>query len=282
MLKLSVAIADTGAPPNTFVVFRGLESSIRKAAALGYDGVELALKTADNVNRTKLRQWLGQSGLRVSCISTGQIYAGLGLSFTDPDPARRRQVREIFIGLIELAEEFGQLINIGRARGPIGAAPRYGAESRFIEMACELCDCAAQRNVTLVIEPVNRYELDFINTLAEGVDLIGKVDRPNLKLMPDVFHMNIEDPSIEGELIRHIDQIAYIHFADSNRLAPGWGHLDFPGLIAILERAGYRGWAAVEILPKPDPDSAARQAVQFLRPLVEHEMDAVHARTAKP
>jgi sugar phosphate isomerase/epimerase len=269
MLRLSVAIADTAALPNTFVVFRGFESSIRKAAALGFGGVELAVKTADDVDRAKSRQWLEESGLQVSCISTGQVYAGLGLSFTDPDPVRRRRIRDIFIGLIELAEEFGQLINIGRARGPIGAAPRDEAESRFIEMARDLCDGAAQRNVTLVIEPVNRYELDFINTLAEGVDLIGKVDRRNLKLMPDVFHMNIEDSSIEGELIRHIDQIAYIHFADSNRLAPGWGHLDFPRLIAALERAGYRGWAAVEILPKPDPDSAARQAVQFLQPIIK-------------
>ena len=271
MLKLSVAVADTGALPNAFVVFRGFEASIREAAALGYDGVELALKTAEEVNRDRLRKWLKETRLEVSCISTGQVYAGLGLSFTDPDPARRRQLREIFRGLIDLAAQFGRMVNIGRVRGPIGSGPRHEAEGRFVEMARELCDYAAPKGVELILEPVNRSELDFVNTLAEAVALLRAVDRPNLKIMPDVFHMNIEDPSIAGELVRYLDKVAYIHFADSNRLAPGWGHLDFAGLVDQLKQAGYQGWIGVEILPKPDPTSAARQAVQFLRPLVRQE-----------
>jgi sugar phosphate isomerase/epimerase len=94
---------------------------------------------------------------------------------------------------------------------------------------------------------------------------------PGLKLMPDVFHMNIEDASIEGNLQKYIAHIAYVHFADSNRLAPGWGHLDFGSIVDALHDVGYTGWTSVEILPKPDPDSAARQAIQFLRRFIPKE-----------
>jgi len=59
--------------------------------------------------------------------------------------------------------------------------------------------------------------------------------------------------------------ISYVHVADSNRLAPGWGHLPLEGLLRVLADLGYEGYLTAEILPKPDPESAARQAAAFLR-----------------
>ena len=108
-----------------------------------------------------------------------------------------------------------------------------------------------------------------MNSVAEGAALMERVDRPNMKLMPDIFHMNIEDPSIGGELERHAPRIGYIHVADSNRLAPGQGHTDFQAFFQSLRRMRYDGWLSVEILPKPDPDTAARQAAEFLRPMID-------------
>ncbi len=86
--------------------------------------------------------------------------------------------------------------------------------------------------------------------------------------MPDVFHMNIEDRSIQSELVRCAEYISYIHFADSNRLAPGQGHLHFPDIINTLKAVGYDGWITIEILPEPDPDIAAYQAVNYIRQLI--------------
>jgi sugar phosphate isomerase/epimerase len=267
-MKLSVAIADTNAPPSAFVVFRGIETSIKKAASMGYEGVELALKCAEEMDRDLLSRWLGDSDMKVSCISTGLVFADLGLMFTDPDREKRTKVREVFKNIIDLAQEFGQMVNVGRVRGQIGSRSKEEAEELFIEMARELCEYAADKGVTLILEPVNRYEIDFVNSVQEGVELMKKVGMSNMKLMPDVFHMNIEDKTIGSELARHIDYIAYVHLADSNRLAPGWGHTDFDNIISNLKQAGYKGWLSVEILPKPDADTAARQAVQYLRPLI--------------
>jgi len=269
MLKLSVAIASKSALPSAFVVLRGFEESIRKAGELGFDGVELALKSASEIRPAEMSNWLKSSGLEVSCISTGQVYADTGLMFTDPDPKNRQVVKRVFREIIDVAEDFGQLINIGRVRGQIGETDRETAEGLFSEMAYDLCNYAVERGVTIMLEPVNRYEIDFINSVREGVDLLQKLDIPNLKLMPDVFHMNIEDPTIGAELAKHISHVAYIHFADSNRLAPGQGHTDFKDIFDHLIRAKYSGWGSLEILPKPDPDTAARQGIEFLKPFVE-------------
>ena len=269
-LKLAVAVAAEDAPPAAFVVWRGFEESIAKAADLGYHGVELALKNAEEIDPARLSSWLSKHDMEVSCISTGQVFATLGLYFTHPDPEKRRQVIDLFNGLIDLAGEFGQLINVGRTRGFVGEGQtRDEAEQLFIDTARQICDSGATKGVTIIIEPVNRYEINFVNNLDEGAELLNKVGRENLGLMPDVFHMNIEDAQIGGSLIKHADLVKYIHFADSNRWAPGWGHLDFDEVFDSLHTAGFSGWSSIEILPVPDPDSAAKKAAETILPRIE-------------
>lgn len=268
MIKLSIAIAGINALPSTFVVFRGFEKHISFVASLGYDGVELALKNASEINPSQLDLWLRDSGMTVSCISTGQVFADTGLMFTETDKIRRAKLVTIFKEMIDMASDYGHLVNIGRVRGNL--VPNDGGDSqkRFVEMAQELCAYAATRHVTLILEPVNRYEINFINSLKQGVELLKQINEPNFKLMPDVFHMNIEDKTISGELQKYIEHVAYIHLADSNRLAPGQGHTDFDSLFKGLKKVNYSGWCSVEILPYPEPPIAAQQAVEFLKPMV--------------
>lgn len=268
-MKLSVAIAGENAMPSAFVVWRGFEASIRKAAEYGYHGVELALKTAEDVKTSELSQWLDKYKIEVSCISTGQVFADLGLYFTHPEGEMREKVVDVFEGLIQVAKDFGGLINIGRARGFVGKNQTFEqAEELFINTASRICEKAEKVGVTIIIEPVNRYEINFVNSLDEGAELVSKLNYKNLGLMPDVFHMNIEDDRIGDSLIRNAALIRYIHFADSNRLAPGQGHLDFDEVFNALMKTGYDGWASIEILPKPDPDTAALQAARYILPKI--------------
>ena len=268
-MKIAVAIASKDALPSAFVVFRGIEESIEKAAGLGYDGVELALQDSRQVDVRQVKNMLAARNLSVPVVSTGQVFAGSKLWFTSPDAAVRRKSVEVFKGLAEVAAEFGAMLNMGRVRGFVGEGETVEtAETRFGEVVGEIDEYARKLGVQLILEPVNRYEINFINNLDEGAALIRKLGIPGLKLMPDVFHMNIEDVSIEGKLTEHIAHVAYVHFADSNRLAPGWGHLDFHSIVAALRSAGYDGWVSVEILPKPDPDAAARQAIDHLRRII--------------
>ncbi len=268
-MKLSVAVAGADAPPSAFVVWRGFEESIRKAADYGYHGIELALKEASDVEPAKLDRMLAARNLQASCISTGQVYAVLNLYFTHPDPSARQRVLEVFRGLVDLAQDHGRLINVGRARGfyQEGQKPEE-TEQLFIDMARRICDMGAAKGVTLMIEPVNRYELNFVNSVDDAARLLARVERKNVGIMPDVFHMNIEDAHIGESLYRNSKWVNYIHFADSNRLAPGQGHLDFADVLDGLKRAKWDGWVSIEILPKPDPDTAARQAAEHVLPMI--------------
>jgi sugar phosphate isomerase/epimerase len=268
-MKLSIAIADTHALPSAFVVYRGFEECIPKAAELGFHGVELALKRAGEINPDRLSRLISENNIEISSISTGQVYADGGLMLTHESSIKRKNVIAVFKDLIDLAQNYGNLINIGRVRGLIGDRPTDYVHKLFVETVRELCGYAELRDVTLMIEPVNRYETDFINTVEEGVELIKMVKRNNMMVMPDVFHMNIEDKTIGAELAKHVEYIKYIHLADSNRLAPGEGHINFDDIFDNLFAAGFNGWVCAEILPKPDPDTAARKTAQFLLPFIK-------------
>lgn len=268
-MKTAVTIAGTNAKESAFVVWRGFETSIRKASEYGYDGVELALKRASDINPRDLTSWLNNYKMEVSCITTGQVFADLGLYFTHPDAQKRKQTIQVFSELIELAAEFGGIVNAGRSRGFVGPEQtREEAELLFVDTMQILCDKAAANKVQLIIEPVNRYEINFINSLDQGAEILEKVGRENCGLHADVFHMNIEDDNIGESLIRNGRWVRYVHLADSNRLAPGLGHLDFYQVMEALHKISYDGWVSVEILPGDDPDEMARKAIDYVKPLV--------------
>lgn len=268
-MKTAVTIAGENAKQSAFVVWRGFRSSMRKASEYGYDGVELALKGADEIPANELRGWLREFSLEVSCITTGQVFADRGLYFTHSDPDMRKKTIEVFSGLIDLAGEFGGIVNVGRTRGfqELGQS-RDEAEKLFVDTMQILCDKAVKQQVQLLIEPVNRYEINFINNLDEGVEVLKKVQRNNCGLHADMFHMNIEDDKIGESLIRNGKWVKYVHFADSNRMAPGLGHLDFDEVFRALKTIHYEGWVSVEILPGDNPDEMARKAIHYIKPRV--------------
>ena len=269
-MKIAVTVAGSEAKESAFVVWRGFKESIIKASECGYDGVELALKDASEIDEGRLKQWLELYGMEVSCISTGQVFADRGMYFTHQDPVIHRETVGVFAGLIKLASVFGGKVNIGRARGfiPEGSS-RQMTEKRFIETMREICDIAGQYNVEMILEPVNRYEINFINSVDERAAILEQVGRTNCGLQPDVFHMNIEDDDIGKSLMRNKKWIRYVHLADSNRYAPGMGHIDFQGVFDALRMADYDGWVSVEILPGEDPDKMAKTSIQYLKPLIQ-------------
>ena len=266
-MKLGLAVATADALPSAFVVFRDdLARCVDLCAELGYDGVELALRHASQVDVPRIKRRLAATGLEVPCISSGQVFAADRLYFTHPDPAIRDQAVDRIVEMIRLAAEFGAKVNTGRVRGLIHEGESTQAACRrYLDCIQRCADVAEPLGVDLIVEPVNRYEINFINNCTEGLAIVRASGRKCVKLMPDVFHMNIEDASFRDAFRAARNDISYVHIADSNRLAPGWGHLPFDEIFDSLDEIGNDGWLTAEILPKPDPDSAARQAVAFLR-----------------
>lgn len=268
-MKYAVAIAPENALASAFVVFRGFRQNIPLAAELGYKGVELALRSAEDINPGELDALLAENGMEVCGISTGQVFAEYGFSLTDTDPVQTERLMQIFFGLIDLASIYGRKINLGRVRGNLDGEDQEKSWKAFSDSMKKVCSYAATRGVDLLLEPVNRYELNFINNLEDGYKLLNRLEIPNLWLMADVFHMNIEDASITGELAKYYEWVKYLHFADSNRLAPGWGHTDFESIISLLYDMNFDGWISFEMLPEPHPLDAARQAIRYLESITK-------------
>ena len=128
-----------------------------------------------------------------------------------------------------------------------------------------LAAAAADEGVGLLLEPINRYETRFFNTVDSAAEFVAAEKLPNVKVLADTFHMNIEEVDITETVRTHLDQIGYIHVADSNRRFPGAGHVDFVSLLTCLKTHNYNGVVGVEILPLPTALEAAVQSIQTLR-----------------
>jgi 5-keto-L-gluconate epimerase len=270
-MKIALAIAPQDAEPSSFVVFRDrLEVSIAKVARMGYDGIELALRQADEVDPAHVTSLLVDHGLSISAVSTGRVAAEQKVWLTSSNEANRARALEIIGGLVELAARLGaRRVNIGRVRGSVQTGETVEtANARFADGIGEVAAHALPLGIDIVVEPVNRYEINFVNSVdPDGIRLIQRVGLANVKLMPDVFHMNIEDASIAASLVAAGSLVGYVHLADSNRCAPGRGHIDFIAIFDALKTIGYDDWVAVEILPCPTADQAALEAIAYLRAL---------------
>jgi sugar phosphate isomerase/epimerase len=265
-MKLSVVLSTQPAQFQAATFKGDLETNLQRIAALGYNGVELAIRDPKLIDLDGLEKLLKDLGLSVPAIGTGQAWGEEGLSFTDPDPLIRRSAIERIINHVPGAVRFGAVIIIGLIRGIIrpGVDPGQAADW-LVEALRECCAAARPQGIRLALEPINRYETTLINNAVQGLDLIEAVGSGNFGLLLDTFHMNIEEPDIEASIRQCGAHIFHFHVADSNRWYPGAGHLNFQSILKTLFATGYPGWVSGEFLPKPDTETSARQAIDNLR-----------------
>ncbi len=275
-MKLSIVLS-THAAQFQAVAFKGdFEANVARIAGWGYDGVELAIRDPKLVNGDELERIVSAHGLTVPAIGTGQAWGEEGLSYTDPDPSVRAASIERTQSHIPFARRMGAacgepgrtVIIIGLLRGTVKPGVDHAQAMEWLVDALQQCCAAAQpHGVRLALEPLNRYETDLIHTVAEGLDLIERVEADNLGLLLDTFHMNIEERDLPGAIraAGASEHIFHVHVADSNRWYPGAGHIDFGHLLAVLDEVGYTGYVSGEFMPLPDADTAAKLGIAHLR-----------------
>jgi len=268
-MKLSVVLS-TQAARFQAVAFKGdFQANVAKIANWGYDGVELAIRDPKLVDADELIRIVSEHGLEIPAIGTGQAWGEEGLSFTDPYPAVRAAAIERTVSHIPFAARTGAVIIIGLLRGIVKPGVDHAQAMDWLVEALQQCCAAAQpHGVRLALEPICRYETTLINNLTQGLDLLERVGAQNLGMMPDTFHMNIEEPVIEDSIRACRGRIFHFHVADSNRWYPGAGHLDFDSILGALDSTGYEGYVSGEFMPMPDADTAARKAIAYLRQMV--------------
>ena len=241
------------------------EEKVQKAATLGYDGIELMVRDPAGLDWPYVKRTLDDAGLQTPQVVTGELFGADGLRLVTPDEDLYRRAMTRTQSVIDLAGFLGAMVNIGRLRGRLEGLSVADPWAEAVERLGRLADYAAQRGVRISLEPLNRYETDFIVDVTGGLRMLADLQCENVGLMLDVFHMNIEEASIERSLEAAGERCWHVHIADSNRRYPGAGHLDFDGVFAALQKMDYRGYVSAELFPLPDPDTAARETIAFVR-----------------
>lgn len=249
-----------------------LDQILGRLAAIGYDGVEVQVRDPAAFNGKALGRQIQAAGLAISGIGTGQVGVDDRLYLVVADADARRRAVERFGAILELAAEYGVDMAIGRARGQLKAAPDRATGLAWFHAALDtLVPRAEQLGVRIVLEPQTRFNTDFLNTFTETIALIERYNSRALVFEGDTFHMAYEERSIPAALVTGVRSglMTYVQLGDSNRLAPGWGGLNWADIIATLQATGYDGWLALEYYQQPDNERAARQGYTLVRSLLD-------------
>lgn len=245
-------------------------SGIETAACLGYDGVELHFTDPAAADAEKIGEVLVRTNLGITALGTGRAYVNDRLSITDADKARRMAAVRRLEQFISLAGRFGAKVIVGCMRGNLSAPEELPAAMQRLAVSMAHLDAVAgSEGVEIVFEPINRYENNFLCTMAEISAFVRENGLKHTGLLIDTFHMNIEEADLPASIRACAREIRYVHLADSNRHYPGQGHLDLAGVLRTLREIGYDGVLSAECLPLPSKQAAAAGWLSTVKSLLK-------------
>ena len=219
----------------------------------GFDGVEITRRRLTGFPSRIIREAARNEGLDVTfCTSLPE-----GLSLVSADDAVREAALEYAERAIEIAAEVGSPV----LAGPFfahGAKDDEDAWQRAVEAVQILTATLRECDVTLAVEPQNRYQSSFLRTCAEAAQLCRAVHDPYLGVTFDTFHANIEEDQPAAALAGLEQHLAHVHAAENHRGMPGSGHLPWPDLFAALHENHYSGWVVVEAFTG-EPEAGLRR-----------------------
>lgn len=220
----------------------------RHFAQWGCDCVEIAVEEPQHITPAHVRAELGKyqlsSGPVCACFPPHRDLRG--------SPAQQRNAVEYVCRLVDLAVALDAPGVAGPMYSATGRAEAVPAATKrqqwrlVVRHLRALGDYAAARGKKLFIEPLNRFETDFLNTTAQGLELLEAVGHPALALHLDTFHMNIEEKHL-GRAIRAAGKrLGHLHACGSDRGTPGGDHTDWTEIAAALRAVRYSGDVVIE------------------------------------
>jgi sugar phosphate isomerase/epimerase len=251
-----------------FVFWDDLPAACAKAAALGFDAIELFAPSGDAVAPSELRKMLDDHGLKLAAAGTGAGWVKHRLRLTDPSAAHRGRAVDFVMRIIDLAGPLGAPAVIGSMQGRWDDdGSRDACLGHLGEAVVALAAHASQYGVPLVYETLNRYETNLLTTIDGGAAFLRSLGAggANVRLLADLFHMNIEEASLPAAIRAGGALIGHVHLADSNRRPAGCGHTDFAAVAKALQDVAYAGYISAECLPWTNSDEAARLTMEAVR-----------------
>jgi D-psicose/D-tagatose/L-ribulose 3-epimerase len=244
-----------------------------RAKAMGFDLLEICVEDPDTIDAAAIRAKAEETKMAVTIC--GAFGASRNLSAEDD------AVRASGLAYLKRCVDFAQSLGSPFVSGPMYCAvgdtqlleadARKRQWDRAVQSLRAAAEYARDRGIELAIEPLNRFETDLVNTVDQGLRLVEDTEAPNVGLLLDTFHMNIEEKDIPAAIGRATGRIVEFHASSSDRGTPGDDHLPWPRIAKALRAAGFEGPVVIEAFT-PEIKEIAR-AVSIWRPLALSQDD---------
>ena len=233
-----------------------LKPIIERLKNIGYDGVEFFIGSPDEAAYNRIGNFTKDLGLGVTTVTV----MNKDTNPISPEAPVRAKALEQIKWCIDRAQALNSTILCGpfhsahavfAQRAPIDDEYKWGAE--VLHAAGEY---AAQANITLALEALNRFECYLCNTMEQLTRLLKAADHPNVRAMFDTHHANIEEKKFSSALQTIAPLLAHVHISENDRGTPGDGQVYFDDAFAALAQINYKGWLTIEAFSRNDPDFA--------------------------
>lgn len=249
----------------------------------GFDSVEIALEDASHIDAKVVRKALDDNGL-----VCGSICAAMGADRDFRGSASDQEgARKYLQGIIDVMPDLGCSFLIGPLYSAVGRADFETPDDYkkqwdlVVNHLKALADYAQKANVTLCLEPLNRFETDFLNTCDQALQLVNDINHPSVGVHLDTFHMNIEEKNQAKAIVKAGNKLKHFHACGTDRGTPGNDSLNWPEIFKALKQINYDNNIVIEsftpdvkIIAKaasiwrnmePSQQSIAEEGVRFLK-----------------
>jgi sugar phosphate isomerase/epimerase len=262
-MKYAVIISDGTFPCNTAPLQGPLEDCFRRAAELGFDGVQLTVKDPQELDPAELNALCRQYGLCVSGLATGQIYTKDGFGMGCGEETRRKTAVRRLSQWLDVAAEIGHpSLIIGAVRGRLADAPTPAIYYRqFRKSMEELVAHAEQKKTPVILEVNDTRETEIYCDPDETFALVNSFHSPYCSMYLDTMHLAYEQYDLTAVLEKYALQVPQIDISGEDRCAPYQSSIDFAHGMVLLKKLEYPGWLTFEIRP----DSDLQRALAYIR-----------------
>jgi len=180
------------------------------------------------------------------------------------------RTRDYLSCLLDLCSDLGgKILVLGspKQRSLVEGQTLDGAQKRAVDLLSAVKDKAGRLGLTICLEPLSPVETDFINTVAEGMEIVRQVNHSSLTIHLDVKAMSSEGAAVP-DIIRSVtaEDIGHFHVNDPNLYGPGMGDVDYGPIAEAIKDVGYDGWLSVEVFKyDPDPETIAAKSIEYLK-----------------
>ena len=270
---------------NTFIWTLTFDKSnlplLPRIKAAGFDGVEVPIFDPAAFAAADIRRGLEANALECTVCSV----MSADKSLIAEHAASRERSRIFLKECVQMTAEVGAKILAGPLYSPVGYLPgrrRTVDEWKWaVDGYHAIAPVLEEYDVTIAIEPLNRFETYFLNTAADAVKLCDEIANSKVGILFDTFHANIEEKDIAEAYRTVAPHLKHVHTCENDRGVPGTGHVEWPAVFRVLRDIQYDGWLTIESFGfalgelsaaaaiwrdvAPTPESIAFEGVKFLK-----------------